>query len=193
MTWKLEHWLRDVFPGKERIYGEYRTLPGRELIVVSVAVLDLALATLLELRLLDFEDESHSFLGADGDGRAPSASFGARIQLALLVGIITKADASVLRALKKLRNSVSHRVRFDLRTEPYLGQLRNLARVWRSQAEALSKSNHLFGTTDQIAEVERQLESVQEAGEGLVLAVFTVYHAYFHLLATRVRRIEPFV
>jgi hypothetical protein len=83
MAWKIEHWLEEVFPGKSRIYEEYRLLPPRELAVVAAAVLDLALATLLSRRFMDYPAESEAFLGVNGDGRAPAGSFGARIQLAL--------------------------------------------------------------------------------------------------------------
>jgi len=56
-------------------------------------------------------DEIETFLGLNEDGRAPVVSFGARIQMALLLGIITKEDAAVLRAIKKIRNAFSHRVK----------------------------------------------------------------------------------
>jgi hypothetical protein len=193
MAWKLEYWLKDVFPGEDKIYEEYRALPTRELIIVATAVLDLALVTLIDQRLLAYSQESHAFLGADGDGRAPAGSFGARIQLALLLGIITETDAKVLRSLKKLRNSVAHRVRVDLRKEPYLAQLHDLAQAWRSQANAIISGRHMPGSSDQISEVERYMDTLEEAGAGLVLAVFSAHHAYMHLLSKRMTRIEPFI
>ena len=42
MTWKIEKWLSEVFPGEDRLYEEYRGLSGRELAIVAAAVLDLA-------------------------------------------------------------------------------------------------------------------------------------------------------
>ena len=81
MAWKIERWLAEVFPGEERIYSEYRTLPPRELAIVSAAVLDVALAELLALRLSGEDREIEAFLGLNGDGRAPVATFGGRIQL----------------------------------------------------------------------------------------------------------------
>jgi hypothetical protein len=57
--------------------------------------------------------EIELFLGIDGDGRAPAGSFGARIQLALLVGLITEEDATILRQIKNLRNTFAHRVKVD--------------------------------------------------------------------------------
>jgi hypothetical protein len=114
LVWKVERWLTEVFPGQNRIYLEYRALPERELVIVSAAVLDAALVELLSLRLLDLPKEVEAFLGVDGDGRAPIASFGARIQLALLLGIITSEDAAVLRQIKALRNLFAHRARIRL-------------------------------------------------------------------------------
>ena len=97
MAWKIERWLSEVFPGEERIYIEYRDLRRRELAVVAAGVLDLALAELLSMRLIDKPGEYEEFLGLNEDGRAPCSSFGARIQLALLLGIITNEDATILR------------------------------------------------------------------------------------------------
>ena len=51
MAWKIERWLSEVFPGEDEIYAEYRSLPPRELAIVSAAVLDVALAELLSLRM----------------------------------------------------------------------------------------------------------------------------------------------
>ncbi len=89
-----------MFPERENIYSEYRNLSERELAVVAGAVLDIGLADLIALRLAEMPDEIETFLGLNEDGRAPVASFGARIQMALLLGIITKEDAAVLRAIK---------------------------------------------------------------------------------------------
>jgi len=89
MAWKIERWLSEVFPGEAEIYSEYRSLSSRELAIVSAAVLDVALAELLSLRLANQENEVEEFLGVNGDGRAPAGSFGARIQLGLLVDLLT--------------------------------------------------------------------------------------------------------
>jgi len=70
MAWKIERWLAEVFPGEKEIYSEYRELPPRELAIVCSAVLDVALAELLSLRLAEHGKEVEEFLGANGDGRA---------------------------------------------------------------------------------------------------------------------------
>ena len=100
MAWKTERWLAEVFPGEEKIYSEYRLLAPRELTVVSAAVLDVALAELLVSRLSGESREIEAFLGLNGDGRAPVATFGARIQLGLLVNILVPSDAEILRTIK---------------------------------------------------------------------------------------------
>lgn len=84
--------MRDVFPGKENIYAKYRLLPRRELAIVAASVMDATLAELLFEHLSGPESEIHSFLGADGDGRA--RFIGARIQLGLLPGIVTPDDVA---------------------------------------------------------------------------------------------------
>jgi hypothetical protein len=190
MAWKAEHWLEEVFPGKSRIYDEYRLLPPRELVIVASAVLDLALATLISRRFIDSPAESDSFLGVNGDGRAPSASFGARIQLALLLGIITESDVDLLRAIKGVRNLFAHRVHVDFCSPVIQKSLRALYTGWRKRHEALVSAKLISGEACRFEEIEKHLGKIPEAGEGLLLAVFVTYQAYFHLLSSRVRRIE---
>jgi hypothetical protein len=190
MAWKAEHWLEEVFPGKSRIYEEYRLLTSRELAVVAAAVLDLALATLLSRRFIDIASESDAFLGVNGDGRAPAASFGARIQLALLIGVITESDAEILRAIKEIRNLFAHRVHVDFCSPVAQKPLRSLYSRWRKRHEALVSAELIAGSPCGLDEIEKHLGKIPEAGEGLLLAVFTTYHAYFHILSSRVGRIE---
>ena len=75
MAWKIERWLADTFPGEQNIYSEYMSLPPRELAIVSAAVLDVALAELLSLRLKGQSNEIEEFLGLNADDRAPAGSF----------------------------------------------------------------------------------------------------------------------
>lgn len=190
MPWKIERWLAEVFPGETKIYSEYRSLPPRELAIVSAAVLDVALAELLALRLVDREKESEEFLGLNGDGRAPVGSFGSRIQLGLLVGLLTPDDTAILRAIKELRNLFAHRVRINFLTPSVLKATTKLHSLWLARNEALIQAGAVTGTTEQLKELARHLPNVTEAGEGLLLSVFTVYHAYFHRMHGRVQRIE---
>lgn len=189
MTWKIERWLAEVFPGESEIYAEYRTLRPRELTIVSAAVLDVALAELLTLRLANREKELEDFLGLNGDGRAPAGSFGARIQLALLVGLLTEHDAAILRTIKELRNLFAHRVRINFLSPAALKVTTKLHALWQKRAEALIQAGHISGNTKHLSEIATYLPSVPEAGEGLLFSVFTVYQAYFHSMHGQIERL----
>jgi hypothetical protein len=189
MVWKIERWLTEVFPGETEIYAEYHRLPPRELAIVSAAVLDVALADLLVLRLHDRAKEVEEFLGLNGDGRAPAGSFGARIQLALLIGLLTPEDAAILRTIKELRNHFAHRVRINFLSPYVLKATTKLHALWLKRSEALIEAGVMYGTTEQLTEIARHLPNVAAAGEGLLLSVFTVYHAYFHRMHKRIHRL----
>jgi hypothetical protein len=189
MAWKIERWLADVFPGQSEIYSEYSGLPPRELAIVSAAVLDIALAELLILRLADLSKECEDFLGLNGDGRAPAGSFGSRIQLGLLVGLLTPSDAAILRTIKELRNLFAHRVRIGFLSPPVLKATTKLHALWLAKSEALANARVLPGTQAQLKQIARHLPSVAEAGEGLLLSVFVVYHAYFYRMHGRIQRL----
>lgn len=190
MAWKIERWMDEIFPGKEKIYSEYRDLPPRELSIVSAAVLDVALAELLTLRLVDSVKEVEAFLGLDGDGRAPCGSFGARIQLATLVGVLTQEDAAILRAIKDLRNVFAHRVHANYVSPEVLKLTTRLLRSFRTRYASLIPGGVSASTTAEFDKLERYLPLVEEAGQGLLLMVFTVYQAYFHRLHSRILRLE---
>lgn len=190
MTWKIERWLQDIFPGKDQIYSAYRQLPDRELAVVAGGVLDLALAELISLRLVDSSKEIESFLGLDGSGNAPAGTFGARIQLAVLLGIITEEDARILRTLKNVRNAFAHRINVDFCHQSVQPHLRSLYMQWVDKAQRLAEMNGWKTNTMALQELGRHLADTPEAGEGLLLSVFTVYQAYFHLLSGRIPRLE---
>lgn len=189
MAWKIERWFAEVFPGETQIYAEYHSLPPRELAIVSAAVLDVALAELLARRLIDQTKEVEEFLGANGDGRAPAGSFGARIQLGLLVGLLTPDDAAILRNIKELRNLFAHRVRINFLSPDVLKSTTKLYDLWVRRSAALAKAGAMSGTTEKLAEIGHFLPRVAEAGEGLLLSVFMVYQAYFHLMHSRVQRL----
>jgi len=190
MAWKAERWLEDVFPGKDKIYSEYRSLPRRELAIVAAAVLDTALAQLLSMRLKDDAKESEDFLGVSGDSRAPCASFGARIQLAYLIGLLKKDDAIVLRFIKNIRNALAHRVKADFHSREVLPLILGLDDQFRAQSNRLIASGALKGPLHSKDTLTPHLSSEPEAGAGLLLAVFTVYHAYLHRISERVSRVD---
>lgn len=190
MAWKIERWLSEVFPGESEIVEEYRALSARELAIVAAGVLDVALAELLTLRLLPFEREAEDFLGVNGDGRAPAGSFGSRIQLGLLVGLLTEEDAAILRTIKEIRNVFAHRVRVNFLSPPAQKATKKLHRLWVKRTEGLIAAGVMQGDTKELSDLAKHLPSVSQAGEGLLLAVFTTYHAYFHRMQPRVERID---
>lgn len=191
MPWKIERWLSEVFPGPENIYLAYRNLPRRELAIVAAGSLDLALAELIAARLVQLPKECEAFLGASGDGRAPAGSFGARIQLALLLGIITPEDGQQLRTIKAIRNGFAHRINVDFTSDSIKPLVYVLHDQIGSRARALRKGGFLPPAVSE-AEFDMKpfFESDPEAGAGLLLSVFCIYQAYFHRLSSRVTPIE---
>ena len=189
MAWKVERWLAEIFPGEENIYSAYRDLPPRELAVVTVSVLDSALAEILTLRLKHNDKEIESFLGLDGNGRAPVASFGARIQLGLLLGVLTPRDAAILRTIKSIRNIFAHRVNVDFTSSPLLRETTKLASLWIELSEHLAKVNNWSASPDTLVDLKQRLPNDPEAGEGLLLGIFAVYQAYFHRIRLTVKRV----
>ena len=188
MAWKVERWLAEVFPGEDHVYLEYHHLPARELVIVSAAALDAALVELLSLRLLDLPKEVEPFLGVDGDGRAPVGSFGARIQLALLVGILIPEDAAILRQIKSLRNLFAHRARVDLVHPSVVKITQELLRLWVKRSSVLFRQSEEF-VAGTMQDIRDGLPKDEAAGQGLLLAIFSVYQALFHRMHPRIERL----
>ena len=189
MAWKVERWLADVFPGEADLYAAYKDLPPRELAIVAVAVLDSALAEILALRLKSIDKEVESFLGLNGDGRAPVASFGARIQLAFLLGILTPRDAEILRTMKGIRNEFAHRINVEFLSPFILPKTTKLLSLWTEISEHISKSGSIRGSPERLEALRQMLPQEAEAGQGLLLAILSVYQAYFHRIHSRVKRV----
>ena len=193
MAWKVERWLVDVFPGEVNLYSEYKDLTPRELAIVAAAVLDTALAEILTLRLRSSDKEIESFLGLDGDGRAPVASFGARIQLGLLLGVLTARDAAILRTIKGIRNEFAHRVNAEFLSPSILERTTKLLSLWTELSGHLSMTGSVQGSPGSLMALRQVLPNESAAGEGLLLAILSVYQAYFHRMHSRVKRVGPAV
>jgi hypothetical protein len=89
-------------------------------------MLDVALLHIIEKRLLNEPKEAEEFLGINDDGRAPARSLGARIQLAILLGVIQSGDAKVLRAFKSIRNKFAHKVDMQLTDASLVAHLKTI-------------------------------------------------------------------
>ncbi len=162
MAWKIERWLADVFPGMENIFAKYHELDRRELVIVASSSLDLALAELISKRLMDYPKELEECLGADEDGRAPLGSFGARIQMAHLLGILTAEDVAILRIIKAIRNKFAHRVNIDFTSE----QVKPLVRaLYDKQRE---RTRHLIVGTPSPSSTQRHVRRGERLGAWLL-------------------------
>ncbi len=193
MTWKIERWLSDVFPGEAGLFSAYSTLSDRELAIVAAGVLDLALAELIANRLINIPKECEAFLGLDESGDAPAGNSGARIQLALLLGIIRIEDARILRVIKNIRNRFAHRVNVDFLHPTVRPLIRNLYTLWYDRSEFILRSAPQSARDAQIRglrEIEKKIGLVPQAGAGLLLAVFAIYQAYLYRLNDRIERIQ---
>lgn len=110
MRKKHESWAGSKFPEPHKLSQLLLSFSPREQVIMVSSFLDSLLGDLIAKQLLQNEKEISSFLGFDGDGRAPVASFGARIQLAYLLSLIDDNELKALRAVKKVRNAFAHRV-----------------------------------------------------------------------------------
>ena len=72
---------------------------------------------------------------------------------------------------------------------PVLKATTKLHALWLARSAALVRAGAMSGTTNQLNVLARNLPHIAEAGEGLLLSVFTVYHAYFHRMHDRVQRL----
>jgi hypothetical protein len=173
MAWKIEKWLVEVFPGPDNIYLAYRDLHRRELAIVAAASLDVALAELISKRLTDYPKECESFLGADGDGRAPAGSFGARIQLALLLGIITSDNCAQPRIIKSIRNKFAHRVSVDFCSASVKPLVYALYDKMVARTRSLREGGYLPArVSENDFDMKPHFEITPEAGAGLLLIAF---------------------
>lgn len=110
MTRKTETWINENFPDPEKWLKLLKKSSDRDVAVMLCSIIDSLLADLISLRLEGDKKEIETFLGLDGDGRAPLGSFGSRIQAAYLLGLIEKIQLKNLRYMKDIRNLFSHNV-----------------------------------------------------------------------------------
>jgi len=110
MSRKTETWINEDFPHPEKWLKLLEGSSDRDVAVMLCSIIDSLLADLISLRLEGDNKEIETFLGLDGDGRAPLGSLGARIQAAYLLGLIEKFQLKNLRHFKDIRNLFSHNV-----------------------------------------------------------------------------------
>lgn len=113
--------------------------------------------------------------------------------MALLVGLITPEDASILKAIKNLRNLFAHRVRIDFLSPAVLKVTTELLAIWIRLNESRLIAAWSPAGTDHLKDLAKHLPKSADAGQGLLLAIFTVYQAYFHRLHSKVSRLPDAV
>lgn len=129
---KADDWGQIVLPmfaGLPVLATKLQSLSLREQIIFVTAVLDAGLVQLISHRLNGPARDIDEFLGTAGrgDAKAPCGSFGSRIQLGRLIGVIATEDVKLLRAVKSLRNHVAHAVEIELESEVIA---RGLLSIW---------------------------------------------------------------
>lgn len=191
MAWKTEKWMTDIFPGEENIYSNYRNLNAREFSLVSCAVIDSAIAELISMRLKESSNkELETFLGVNGDGRAPCGSLGAKLQLAYLLRILTKNDLLILRGFKKIRNSFAHSVNVDFTKPEIVKVVKRIHQLWIERSKEVSEKTDFPVNIERLKSFEEYFEIEPEACHGFLLGIFTTYQAYFHRLHDKVVKIN---
>lgn len=191
MVRKIEKWLQDVYPGHDQIVKEYADLGQRELAIVAAGVLDVALADLIASRVVNCEKECEEFLGLNEDGRAPLGSIGARIQAAVLLGIISPADAEIIRCIKNIRNKFAHRVKVDFHSPNVRPLIEGLLSKFVTRVDQLVKAGMAEGiSTSRIGEYKKMMDRDPKAGAGLLLIVFAGMHSQRHRTSKFMKRIK---
>ena len=190
MDWNFEKWFDEVFPGEDNLLSEYYKLPSRELIIVCSAVIDVALAELISLRLKKDNAEIVKFIGANGEESAPIGSLGAKIQKAYSLNIITKEDVNILRLLKNIRNIFAHRVNVDFKSEKVIKCFQNLADAWKEKVGSVKfKGENKSEQFDELISFKSKDEADCIC---LLLVIFSVYQAYFYRIRKTIPRIDNF-
>ena len=135
MTRKIESWDADTIPFPDEYAAICSKLSPREIVIITCSILDTQLADLVSTALTQDTREIESFIGLNGDGRAPIGTFGARIQAAYLLGLIDIFHLKALRSLKDIRNLFSHNVMVsmsDARIVSRIMDILNFSRQYRS-------------------------------------------------------------
>jgi len=189
MKWEPEKWLSEDNSGLAATFDEYRHLSNRELSVVTASILDACLAELLSARVLNLPKEAAEFFGFNGNNYAPGATFGARIHLAVLLGIIRPEDGAILRSIKNIRNAFAHKVRVDF-TSPRVQPLMQSLFELYSKSRMIRSGTGLVGRFHKIDELHSHLDLTPEAGAVLLLAVFCLYKERFHSLSKVIQRVD---
>ena len=180
---KTEKWLAEVYPGLRQMFSKYEHLSDREIAIVVAAVFDAALLELIIARLPTDKKEVDDFLGIDGDGRAPCGTFGARIQMAVVLRLFDRTIAKILRTIKEIRNSFAHNVNADMQTPKIASLIATLEHDWRT-----------FLRKDDLARLDRmmaKLTTKHQRGKAVLLFTLATLQQTFFRMHPKVQQIGP--
>jgi len=167
---------------------------NRDLVVTKCAVLDIGLVHLLESRLANLPKIAERFLGlADNEG--PAFSFGARIQLAALVGLISENDAGYLSALKNVRNKFAHRVAIDFTTGVVVKELNKLRPFWEETIpvnEWKAQPNGIVAIHNYIDEGIDKIGKTNQAGQQMFIYTVLMFEESFRFIDSHNERLKCF-
>jgi DNA-binding MltR family transcriptional regulator len=91
----------------ELFYKELQEETPRAAVTISGAFLDALLKDLLASFMIEDDKAVSELLGTEGDS-APLSDFGARINAAFCLGLITRVEYNDLKYIKKIRNRFAH-------------------------------------------------------------------------------------
>lgn len=191
--WKRETWL-DVFPKEQAVWETLDKLSGRELVIVATSMVDVGLAHLLSKRLRGTPDLIYKFLGVDGTANAPLGHLSARIDLALMVGLIAVFQHRSLHALRSLRNLMAHNVNMGILHPKAQELVSVLFLEWTGMLETYvrrhprdKKIKDMLGTA---RELEPYLGKVVEASDYIVTTTVDAICKFSHIQSEHVSVID---
>ena len=156
-----------------------------EVAVLGGAYLDSILADLVSLALRDDPKEIEDFVGLSADGRAPAGSFGARIQLAYLLGLIDKPRMQRLRKIKAVRNLFSHHVSVSFADKRVASEVKAIFELFVNHPPRKKDSRRKFKSKEEFVATYPNAVSSKGGQRGFFVAAVT---AEMRLLVESCRR-----
>jgi hypothetical protein len=186
MAWKIERMTEALHSEAQRVAWDYDDVSPRELVIVAAGFLDVLLAEMICLRMIE-DPECDQFLGADGDGRAPAATLGAKTQLAFLLGLVDRDEAERLKHIKRIRNEFAHRVVVDFTADKVQPSLRMLC---TSIAEASALVEGLEARAADFGRLIALLSNDPAAGRQVFCEAFALLYVGLDDRRTQIRRVQ---
>jgi DNA-binding MltR family transcriptional regulator len=119
----------------------------RGAVLISAALLDEILRSLIELFMVDDKKEIDELLGNDEKRERPLSSFGSRIRTAYCLGLISHKEFHELRIIQDLRNKFAHKIDTSSFNDKKIGDKCNSFLVMRKKPISgtwIAKSKFLY-------------------------------------------------